>query len=140
VAISQRGFIAVEPDSDTAEWWAAVKEGRFTLPRCRACGKYFFPPLPTCPRCGSSDIELIAASGRGRIYSWVVIHRALDPVFAQDVPYTVVAVDLDEGPRMFGRFATDTSGPAAGAAVVATFYDVQGQRLIGFERSAQRSP
>jgi hypothetical protein len=38
------------------------------------------------------------------VYSWVVVHIALDPAFAGEVPYAIVTVDLEEGPRVFARF------------------------------------
>lgn len=132
---AQHGLIAPELDPDGAPWWAAVAEGRFVLPRCRACGAASFPPAPTCPHCGAGGLELHPASGRGTVYSWVVVHRALDPAFAADVPYTVLAVDLDEGPRMFGRVCDEHDGPpVAGEAVDAVLYEVGGQRLVGFAR------
>lgn len=77
------------------------------------------------------------ASGRGRVYSWVTIHRALDPAFAEDVPYTVLSVDLDEGPRMFGRLCGDAE-PHAGDAVQVRIYDVRGQKLAGFAPAGPR--
>jgi uncharacterized protein len=77
-------------------------------------------------------MELADASGRGKIYSWVTVHRALDPVFADDVPYTIVAVDLTEGPRMFGRLCGENSVPKAELEVIARVYEVRGQRLVGF--------
>jgi hypothetical protein len=65
------------------------------------------------------------------VYSWVTVHRALDPVFGDDVPYTVLAVDLDEGPRIFGRLCGNAS-PEAGQRVLAVIYAVEGQPLVGF--------
>jgi uncharacterized OB-fold protein len=41
------------------------------------------------------------ASGRGRVFSWTVTHRAVDPAF--DPPYAIVVVETDEGPRLVGN-------------------------------------
>ena len=38
--------------------------------------------------------------GTGRLYTWTVVHRAMHPAFMGDVPYAVVVVELDEGPRI----------------------------------------
>ena len=130
---TQTGLIAPTPDADSATWWQALAQGRFALPRCRACGKYSFPPQDRCPHCRSTELELVDASGRGRVYSWVVVHRALDEAFSNDVPYTIVAVDLEEGPRMFGRLCVDGRIPRADDPVRALIYEVQGQKLVGFE-------
>ena len=37
-------------------------------------------------------------NGRGRIYGWVEIFRSALPAWAEDVPYNVVAVKLDDAP------------------------------------------
>ena len=39
-------------------------------------------------------------SGRGRISTWTVVYKAWFPSFAADVPYNVVQVELEEGPRL----------------------------------------
>jgi uncharacterized protein len=129
----QRGFVPPEPDADTRWWWDALAAGRLELPRCRDCGRAFFPPQPACPRCGSPAWARIEATGRGRLYSWVVAHTAFDPRFAEDVPYTLVAVDLDEGVRIVGRLGGDSAALQAGAPMRAFVYRVAGQPLVGFE-------
>ena len=48
-------------------------------------------------RTGSSGAP---ARGAGRISTWTVVHKAWFPAFAGDVPYNVVQVELDEGPRL----------------------------------------
>jgi uncharacterized OB-fold protein len=130
----QLGLVPPEVDADSTAWWAAVTERRLLLPHCRDCGATWFPPTPGCPRCASTAVELVEASGRGRVYSWVVVGRALSPAFARDAPYTVLAVDLDEGARMFGRLVGDADDPrlGAGAEVWAEFYEVDGRALVGF--------
>jgi len=132
--MTRHGFVAPMVDADSRDWWAALAERRLLQPHCRACGETWFPPTPGCPRCASTSVELVEASGRGRVYSWVVVNRALSPAFAGDVPYVVLAVDLDEGGRMFGRLAGDASDPRLGAAarVRAELYEVEGQVLVGF--------
>jgi hypothetical protein len=122
----------VEPDADSGWWWSAFEEGRLLCPHCNACGSTFFPPMPTCPQCGKGDIEPIEVSGRGTIYSWVVVHIALDPAFAGDVPYTILAVELEEGARLFGRLVGAGEAVAGGAVRIAP-YRANGKLLPGFE-------
>jgi uncharacterized protein len=132
---AQRGLIRPDVDADSAPWWHALGEGRLLLPHCDHCGLDWFPPTPGCPRCGATEVELRQALGRGQIYSWVVVNRALHPAFAEDAPYAIVTVDLAEGARMVGRLlaAPDDPGLGPGAPVRAVFYEVAGQALIGFE-------
>jgi uncharacterized protein len=39
-------------------------------------------------------------SGTGHIYSWTVCHHPFHPSFSGDSPYTLLTVQLEEGPRM----------------------------------------
>ncbi len=43
-------------------------------------------------------------SGRGTVHSWTVAHHAFHPAFKDELPYTLVTVDLAEGVRALGRF------------------------------------
>jgi uncharacterized protein len=45
-------------------------------------------------------VELERSSGRGQVFSWTVMHRALHPGFAPDVPYATVVIELAAGVRM----------------------------------------
>lgn len=132
----QRGHLEPVVDVDSKPWWDGLAEGRLLLPRCLNCGRYWFPPSPTCPACGADHFEWASASGRGSLYSWVVVRRALHPAFADDVPYTVVAVDLDEGPRVLGRLLVGQ--PEAGAQLEAVIFLVEGTPLLGFRPAARR--
>jgi len=53
-----------------------------------------------CHECASDDLEWTGVSGRGTVYTWTVFHRAYHPAFVAEVPYAVVAVELEEGPKM----------------------------------------
>jgi len=77
-------------------YFGALAERRFEIPRCLSCGRWHFYPRLCCPYCGSQDLQWLAPSGRGRVYSVTIVRRA-------DGDYTVVLVDLDEGPRLMSR-------------------------------------
>jgi uncharacterized OB-fold protein len=96
-----------EIDADNRPFWEAIDEGHLLVWRCAECGQSFLPPLPGCPHCGSRDHGPTAASGRGRLESWIVVHRAMSDAFVDDVPYVVGAVVLDEGARVFARLLAD---------------------------------
>jgi len=124
---------AVQGDADSAAWWEALAAGRLELPVCSSCGRRWFPPAPTCPYCGATHPSLIAASGLGKVYSWVVVHKAFDPVFANDVPYVILTVDLDEGARVVGRLLGPRDALRADARVRAVPYESRSGALLGFE-------
>ncbi len=91
------------PDAATGPYWAAAHAGRFVMPRCNDCGKYHFYPHPLCPFCSSAKLEWVEVSGRGKLYSYTVVHRAPSKAFADEVPYVVAVVELDEGPRLMSN-------------------------------------
>ena len=88
------------PTEDTHPYWEHCAEHELRMQRCEECGHIRFPPSVLCPRCLSEESEWTRLSGRGRVWSWVVFHRAYYPGYAADVPYNTAIVELDEGPRM----------------------------------------
>lgn len=84
---------------ETAEFWEGARRGELRIQRCRACGQAYFFPRPFCPNCSSKDVEWFTASGRGKLYSYVINYR---PAYGFDdiAPYVIAVVQLDEGPRM----------------------------------------
>ncbi|QEC48364.1 DNA-binding protein [Baekduia soli] len=89
-----------EPSELLAAHRGALADGRLTFQRCSACQNAWLPPRDRCPRCLADTWAWETASGRATVVSWVVYHRAYHPAFADRVPYNVVLVDLEEGPRM----------------------------------------
>jgi len=92
-----------KPSPESALFWEGAKAHKLLLPRCNACGKFWFPPSRRCVHCLSSDFAWTESEGQGRIYSFVVFHRVYHPAFESDVPYTVAIVELDEGPRLLAN-------------------------------------
>jgi uncharacterized protein len=112
------------PDGDTKPFWDAAKEHRLTIQRCQNCHEAIFYPRSLCPHCMSDRIEWIAASGKGTIYSYTVVHQS-PAAFADIVPYVVALINLDEGVRLMSRVVD--SAPAdvkIGAPVEVVFEDV----------------
>lgn len=82
------------------EFYAWCARGELRLRRCNACREWCHVPRVTCPNCASTDWAWEPVKGTGRLYTWTVVHRAMHPAFMGDVPYAVVVVELDEGPRI----------------------------------------
>jgi hypothetical protein len=47
---------------------------------------------------GDSEVEWRKASGRATLWSWIRMHQNYFPAFADETPYLVVLVELEEGP------------------------------------------
>lgn len=132
---AQESVLTPDTDRDSDPWWEAVTAGQLKLPHCLDCGATWFPSTPGCPECGGPRIELTASNGHGQLYSWVVVNRALSPAFSGDTPYTIVAVDLEEGARMVGRLLAGGDEPLrAGEPMSAQIYTAGGVALVGFAR------
>ena len=84
-----------------AEFYAFLAQGELRVQRCDACGTWRHPPRHRCAACGSADAHWATPAGRGRLFTWTVTHRAVDPAFTP--PYAIVVVELDEGPRLVGN-------------------------------------
>lgn len=100
-------------DTDSGPFWAAARERRLVVQRCDDCGALRFPPHPYCGHCRSPAMSWVPVSGRGRIWSYVVIHSPVLPAYEPFVPYPVVAIELEEDPslRMLGNLLTDENAP-----------------------------
>jgi uncharacterized OB-fold protein len=88
-------------DGLNGEFYGFLARGELRLQRCTACGTWRHPPRIRCANCGSLEVTWEPASGRGRVYSWTVTHRAVDPAFTP--PYAILVVELEEGPRLVGN-------------------------------------
>lgn len=91
------------PSEDTVPFWAAAKEHQLKLQKCDSCGAFRFPPGPVCPECTTLGGTWAKLSGKGKVHSFVVFHRAFHKAFEQDLPYAVALVALDEGPRIISN-------------------------------------
>jgi len=87
-------------DSDSHAMWEGLKKGELLLQHCEDCGHVQYYQQGLCRICQSKKLIHRAASGRGIIHSYSVVHRSPGPAFRDDVPYAVLLVELEEGPRM----------------------------------------
>lgn len=108
-------------DPDSAPYWQALREDRLILKTCDDCGKAHFYPRELCPHCHSDKLRWVDASGTGEVYSYTVCRRPAGPAFADEVPYVVAIIELDEGPRMMSRIAADPETVSIGRRVQVRF-------------------
>ena len=84
----------------TKAFYDWCRQGELRLQRCQRCGTWRHPPRPMCGSCHSLQWAWAPTKGKGQVYCWTVVHQALDPAFANEVPYAAVVVELEEGPRL----------------------------------------
>lgn len=104
--------------SDMVPFWEGLNDGQLVLQHCSACGKPRYPVAPVCPYCRTSAYTWKAVAGAGSVFSWILYHKSYQPEFESLMPYCVLTVQLDAGPRIFGRLASDIQ-PSIGMRVTA---------------------
>ncbi len=114
------------PDPETEPFWNGCRDHKLLIQRCGSCRTHRFPPTSFCPSCQSGEVDWVEASGRGRVFSWIVVrHPVPKEVYADEVPYIVAIVTLEEGVRMVGNLVgIDPDKVTADMAVVVRFDNV----------------
>lgn len=111
------------------EFLAFLGQGRFMLQRSRASGEYVFYPRVAAPRSGLRDLEWVEVSGRGTVYSTIVV-RTRPP----QAPYNVALIDLAEGPRLLSRVeGLAPQDVRIGMPVCARISEAEGRPLLVFD-------
>ena len=70
----------------SGEFYAWCRQGELRFQRCTDCGTFRHVPRELCAQCNSFAWEWARSSGRGTVYTWTVVQRALHPAFANDTP------------------------------------------------------
>lgn len=89
-----------QPDPVTQPFWDSVKAHSMKIQRCNDTGKYFFYPRGMSPFTLSDNISWEPVSGKGTLHAFTIVYNQRAPGFADEVPYVVAMVELEEGPRM----------------------------------------
>ena len=83
---------------DIAFFFEGARQGELLIQRCESCGTLRHPPRPACPSCRSLEWDTVTSSGRGTVFSFVVVHYP--QVAGFDYPLPIVLVELEEGTRL----------------------------------------
>src|ERR1700676_2410245 len=69
-----------------------------------------FPAAPVLSGLRSRKVSIFKASGKAKLYSYVIHHR---PVPGFTPPYAIAVVELEEGPRMMSNIVDCPQTPEA---------------------------
>ena len=117
---------APEPEWQNLDWHrSCVAEGALCILRCGSCGTWRHPPRRYCGSCWSGDAAFEPVRGHGVVASLAVSHRALDPAWADKVPFATLVIELAEGPRVLARFDGSPDSVAIGDPVTVTVEPVR---------------
>lgn len=92
-----------ELSGHTGEFYGFCRRGELRFQRCTSCAAWRHVPREMCAACGAWEWEWARASGRGSLFSWIVVARALHPAFDTETPYAPVVVEMDEGVRLLSE-------------------------------------
>lgn len=120
----------------TKPFWDAARARKLVVQKCDDCGRLRFPPELGCFYCGSLKSTWTPVSGRATLYSWTIAHPPLLPFFHARAPWPVVAVQLEEGPRLISNLVgVPVEQYEIGMPLKADFEDVDAEvTLVVFRR------
>ena len=96
-----------------------LKKQRYALVGevCDHCEAKLFPPRDICPECGEEAKTLFQFSGKGEVFSFTTVYDA-PAGYAEQAPYTLAMVKLDEGPLVTAQLTDkNEKAPAIGMPV-----------------------
>jgi uncharacterized OB-fold protein len=71
-------------------------------------------------------MEWVPTSGRGSLYSWTIVHQVWNEAYADELPYTLALVELEEGPMFATRLVdVDPAKLSVGQPMEVQFEDVE---------------
>jgi uncharacterized OB-fold protein len=89
------------PDEVSKPFWDAVNEKRLVAQFCLDCNRYQHPPQAVCARCDGRNLEFRSLSGKGKIYSWQVMHDTRVRQMQEHQPFLIAVVECDESPDVW---------------------------------------
>lgn len=100
------------PTPTTQPYWDGTAKGELWIQRCVSTGRYFSYPRRFSPYVVNGEVKWVRASGKGRLYSYVINHVAA-PGYADEVPYVIAIIQLEEGPRVMANLLNVDPTPEA---------------------------
>ena len=107
-----------------------LRDGVLRYQHCTACGGTQTLARYACQHCGERGaLDWRDAAGAATVCAVTEVARAPSDEFRALAPYTLVLVQLDEGPHLM---AHATAGLRIGDRVRAGFFEHQGRTLVRF--------
>jgi uncharacterized OB-fold protein len=118
---------------ETKPFWDSCRQGKLLLQKCGCCEEYQFYPRGICAHCWSNDIRWVQASGKGTVWTFTVTYQNRTPGFAEEIPYALALVELEEGVKMFTNIVNcDPREVKIGMPVEVTFVQANDQVTVPY--------
>ncbi|MEH7177981.1 Zn-ribbon domain-containing OB-fold protein [Neobacillus vireti] len=109
---------------ETEPYWQGCRNHELLIQQCSDCGRHQFYPRIICTDCSSKNVKWVRASGKGKVLSYTIVHRAISKAYKSEVPYVIALIDLDEGPTMMSNvIQCDPQNVKVGMEVEVVFED-----------------
>lgn len=106
------------------EYWKALEDKKFKLPRCAGCERWTWPAHFRCAECGSWDFKWEEVEPVGRVFSWTKTWMAFETIHerANSLPYVTVLTELPQAgsARVMGVLKGGEEKLRVGAPVIGT--------------------
>ncbi|OGO31311.1 MAG: hypothetical protein A2Z29_08855 [Chloroflexi bacterium RBG_16_56_11] len=112
----------------------ALKNNRLLGLKCQSCGAITVPPKIACRQCAGQDMEITELRGNGKIRTFTTVFVAAEGR-ESEIPYTIVMVELDEGPWIMGNLET-TDPKAASMELIGKRVKMENRVFPGDKYSA----
>ena len=79
-------------------FWEGSRNGELRIQQCSNCLLFRHLPMPMCPQCSSLEYDWTKVSGRGVVYSYIIVRHPVHPAIAEkgQTPYNVCVIELEE--------------------------------------------
>ncbi len=115
------------------------KEPYLTAQRCKECSTYFYSGRKNCLQCGAEPMEVAPLSGRGKLFTYTIVHKQLPGALMQ-VPYGIAVVEMEEGVHVQSVVDIDYENLKVGMDMEVYFdkmaEDEEGNDLLAFKFKA----
>ncbi|MGJ9459664.1 Zn-ribbon domain-containing OB-fold protein [Oceanobacillus sp. CF4.6] len=113
-----------EPTIETEAYWEGCRNRELLIQQCNQCGKSQFYPRMMCTDCMSRNVHWVKATGKGKVKTYTIIHRAISKAYSKEAPYVVAIIELREGPCLMSNIVgCNPRDVNVGQEVEVTFQD-----------------
>ena len=112
-------------NEDCKDYYEAMQHDRLIVQQCSSCGALRAPGARFCPECLSDKTNDMQVESRGKVYSFVIFHKAFADELNMDIPYVCAIVELDCGVKIITNIIDcDIHNIVCGQPVVGVFFDM----------------
>ena len=93
-------------DIDSKIYWDSAKNKKLMIQYSLDTKEYFLYSKQLTNTLDSKNVEWREVSGKGKIYSFTVVHAPAGSAFKDETPYIVASIELEEGARIISNIIT----------------------------------